>query len=85
MGLDGLKRGISPDPVIGKEFQHLAGLLQVLIALDVVGIHLFLGGALGLISEPSDVVNQAVDQVVVQPLIAVVDKTEQVDFNNPLV
>ncbi len=83
-GLDGLEGNVFPDAAVGEELQHLPCFLHVLIALDLVRIHPVLGDAPRLIDITPDVVDEAVEQIVVQPLIAVVDKAEQVDLNDLL-
>ena len=47
-GLDSLKGCVFVNAAVGEELQHLSGLLQVLIALDLVRIHPFLGRTLCL-------------------------------------
>ena len=67
-----------------EQFEDLASLLQVLVALVAVLIHLVLCGLFRAIGLLSDVRKQAVDQMVMESLIAVVDKTEQIDTDGPL-
>ena len=80
---DGLEGSVFPDAIVSEELQHLPGFLQVLIALDMVRVDPLPGGTLRLVDVPSAVVDKAVEQVIMQPLIAVVDKAEQVDLYNP--
>jgi hypothetical protein len=69
--------------LICKELEDLPGLVQVVVALGARRIHTFFGHVLGGIHVLSDVMNQALDQMVMEPLIAVVDKTQQVQVHDP--
>jgi hypothetical protein len=67
-----------------EQFEDLSRLLQVLVALVAVFIHLVFRDLFRTIGILSDVSNQAVDQMVMKSLIAVIDKTEQIDTNGAL-
>jgi hypothetical protein len=84
-GLDGMKRRLLRDTIVCEESEHVSGFLKVFVALRVQLIHALLRRLLRAILVLSDVINQAVDQIIVQFLIAVVDKTEQIDLDGPFV
>ena len=69
------ERCIISNTAISKEFQYLTCLVQTLVAFDAVLIHTLLGSALSFISIASDVINKAVDQIVMESLIAIVNET----------
>jgi hypothetical protein len=58
LGPDILEGRTRCDRVIGKEFEHLPRLVQVLLVLAARLVHPCLGDALGLIGIPPDVMNQ---------------------------
>jgi hypothetical protein len=82
---DVLERGLGGDAGIREEFQDLPGPVQVLVPLDAGGIHPVLGGRLRGVGVPPDVINQAVDQIVVQAPEAMVGEGQQVDPHEVLV
>src|SRR5262245_834478 len=84
-GLDLLKRGVMWETLIGEQLEDLGRFLQVLVAFPLQLVYTFLRYLFRAIMILSDVINQAVDEIVVQFLIAVVDKTEQIDTNRLLV
>ena len=61
--------------VIGKQFEYLPGLIKIPIVLQPVLVDTFLGDAFGFIKKLSDSIDETIDQVVVQSLIPVLDKT----------
>ena len=84
-GLDLMKRRLLWDTVIGEEFEDLSGFGDVLIPLRAQVIHAFFRRLLRGIMVVPDVINQRVDEIVMHLLIAVIDKTEQIDMYYPLV
>ena len=57
LGPDVLEGGALGDAVIRKELQHVASLVQVLVALCTIFIHPLLGCVFGRIRRASDVMN----------------------------
>ena len=55
---------------IRRELQDLPGFVQMVVSLDAGRIHALLGGIFGRIGIPSDMINQAGDQMIMQSLIA---------------
>ena len=83
VGPDLLERRRVHNPLIRKQVQHVARLLQRVVALGAGGIHALLGYRLGVLRIPSDVMDQTGDQVVMEALIAVDDKAEQIEVRGP--
>ena len=84
LGLDLMKGYMRGNSSCCEQFEDVSRLLQVLVVLVAVFIHLIFRGLFRAIGIRSDVINQAVDQRVMEALIAVIDKTEQRDMNGPL-
>ena len=85
-------KGVGPDVVerchignllIGKQVQHVPGLLQRLIALRTGGIHALFGGGLGRLRILPDVIHEAGNQVVMEALIPMEDEAEQIEVRRP--
>ena len=83
--LDVLERGLGGDAGVREELQDLPGLVQVLVPLDARGIYPLFGGRLRRVGEPPDVINQAVDQIIIQTPVAMVGEGQQVDPHEVLV
>ena len=69
------KRGLGGNTVVREEFEHLPSLVEVLVAFEAVGSNSLLGRLLGFIRLSPDMIQQTVEQMIVQTLIAVKDKT----------
>jgi hypothetical protein len=54
---------------------HLPGLVEIAIVIQPVLVDTLLGHAFGFIEKPPDSIDKTIDQVVVQSLIPVLDKT----------
>ena len=67
-----------------KSLEHLPGLLQVGIRGDPQVVNQFLGGNLGIVAMPPDMVNHALNQVVVQFLVAVLNEAKEINIDNVL-
>ena len=72
--LDLVEWSIPCNIVIRKDFEYRTCLLQVLFALDYRFIYTLFGIAFGVIDISPDIIDQAIDQVVMKFLITVVDK-----------
>jgi hypothetical protein len=66
------------------------------VGFDAILIYTLLGCILSLIDIPSDIINQAVNQIVMEPLnyrfarslcsrIAMINKTEEIEINEKLI
>jgi hypothetical protein len=60
-------------------------LRKIGVPLKPIVHHPFLRRLLGLIRIAPDVMNQAIDQIVVEPLIPVRHKTEEIEIDDPLI
>ena len=80
---DLLERGRVGNLVVSKQVQHAPGLLQCVIALGAGGIHALFRGRLGRLRVLPDVRQEAGNQVVMEALRAVDDKTEQIEVGRP--
>ncbi len=65
-----------------REPKNLTCFLQILVLLNSVFIHTLFGGASGLTSISSDIMDETVDQVIMDLLIAVIDKAQKIDMHN---
>ena len=55
------------------------------MAFNVALVHLLFGRGFGVIAVAPYVIQQAVDQIIVESLSAMVDKTQQIDVHHPLI
>jgi hypothetical protein len=55
------------------------------VALDAEGIHPLLGGRLRCVGVPPDVINQPIDQIIIQPPVAMVGEGQHLDPHEVLV
>jgi hypothetical protein len=65
--------------VLGEEFEDLASLPDLFVALGAVLVDTFLSHVLGRIRIMSHVVQQALDQMVLETLIAMINKAQQIE------
>ena len=72
--LDFMEGRLPCDTVIREEFQHLPGLIQVLVALGAVLIHSIFRNPLCCLTISPDVMNEAAHQIVMQSLVSVIHK-----------
>ena len=79
-----LNGAVPADAVIGEELEYPADLWQVGIGGDPEVVDLFLCGGPGIVAMPPDMVNQALDQVVVQFLVAVLDEAKKINIDDGL-
>ena len=74
LGLHLIEGRVRWNTLVGKEFEHLACLVQVLVVFSAVFMHLVLGHLFGLIAIASDMINQAAQPVVMEFLIPMIHK-----------
>ena len=77
-----LEREVSGDTIIRKQLEYLASLRHVGVRLQPELADPLPGGLPGILVMPTDMVQQALDQVVVQSLVAVLDEAQQVHVNH---
>ena len=82
-GLDVLEGRLGGNTLVGKEFEDVPGFGEVLVAFHPSGIHPVLGGGLRRVHVLPDVMNQAVEYMVMDALIPVVHKTQEVQIPQP--
>jgi hypothetical protein len=82
-GLDVLEGRLGGNTLVGKEFEDVSGFGEVLVAFHPSGIHPLLGGGVRRVHVLSDVMNQAVEHMVMEALIPVVHKTQEVQRPQP--
>ena len=70
-GLDVLEGRLGGNPLVGKEFEDVPGFSEVLVAFHPSGIHPVLRGVLRRVHVLADVMNQAVEDMVMEALIPV--------------
>jgi hypothetical protein len=68
---------------IGKKPKYLAGLWQICVTYDAPSIYLLFCGGPGLIAVSPHVINQALNQIVVQFLVTVMNEAQEVDKHDP--
>jgi hypothetical protein len=83
LGLDVLEGRLGGNTLVSKEFEDVPGFGEVLVAFEPRGIHPVLGGVLRRVHVLSDVMNQAVEHMVMEALIPVVHKTQEVQIPHP--
>ena len=79
---DFVKRCIARNSAVRKESKDLTCSLQTLAPLNSVLIHTLFGNASCLTNISSDIIDKAVEQVIMNFLIAVIDKAQKVDMHN---
>ena len=67
--------GLTGNACIGKEFENLRRFVQLLVALAPLLIHLLFAIFLRRFTILPDVVDEALNQIVMQALVAMIDKT----------
>jgi hypothetical protein len=72
--LDLVEWRIPCNTIVGKDFENRTCLLQVLVTFDYGFINTLFGIAFGIVNISSDVINQAIDQIVMEFLITVINK-----------
>jgi hypothetical protein len=75
-GLHVLKRRLGSNTLIGKKFENMAGFAEVLVAFHPRGIHSLLGGRLRRVHVLPDVMNEALEEMIMDALIPVVYKKQ---------
>jgi hypothetical protein len=81
--LDVLEGRLRSNTLVGKEFEDVPGFGEVLVAFQPRGIHALLGGLVGRVHVLPDVMNQAVEEMIMDALIPVVYKTQEVHISQP--
>jgi hypothetical protein len=76
--LDVLEGCLGCNTLVGEQFEDMPGFGEVLVAFEPCGIHPVLGGGLRRVRVLSDVMNEAVEHVVMDALIPVIHKTQKV-------
>jgi hypothetical protein len=84
VGPDLPERRLVRNTIIRKEVEDVPRLVEGVVALDAGCIHAVLGRCLGVLSVLPDVIHEAGNQVVMEALIAVDDKAEQIEVRRPL-
>jgi hypothetical protein len=80
VGPDVLERGRVGNLVVGKQLEHVPRLLQRVVALGAGGIHALFRGGLGRLRILPDVRQEAGNQVVMEALITMDDKTQEIEI-----
>ena len=82
---DLIERCIIRNAGVRKESKDLSCLLQIPVPLDSAFIYALFGDAPCLTNVFPDIIDEAVDQVIMDFLVAVIDKAQKIDIHNPLI
>ena len=77
------ERRVGRNVTISEEFEHLSGLVEVQIAFQAGRRDTGFSGFLGFVGIPAHVMEQAVEQMIVEALITVEHKAQEVEGDRP--